>query len=278
MTWGYALIWVDQFLRRDPDPLIARLKFLAHYGLTTTGIGAAEAACWDAGRAASVGRMLDENGLRLTLHTGLDFFNPDRAIVRRQAAEAVEALRRAVPVARAPLVTTCAGPVHRFMREPSLAAQLEMLAEGLVPLARACGDLRVPFGIENHGDYYVSDLVGLIERVPGLGLFLDTGNTYLVGEAPLPAFELGARYAVGTHFKDHHVAPRPEARPLHFEVGPSVIGEGDVPLRECYRLLMERNPAPDRLVMEIELIPPSFAGDDPVEAFEKSLAFVRSLA
>jgi sugar phosphate isomerase/epimerase len=88
---------------------------------------------------------------------------------------------------------------------------------------------------------------------------------------------LGAKYAVGTHFKDHHVAPRPEARPLHFEVGPSVIGEGDVPLRECYRLLKERNPAPDKLVMEMELIMPSFTGNDPVEAFEKSLAFIRSL-
>jgi sugar phosphate isomerase/epimerase len=57
-----------------------------------------------------------------------------------------------------------------------------------------------------------------------------------------------------------------------------VIGDGDVPLRECYRLLKERNPDPGRLVMEIELIMPSFSGNDPVEAFEKSLAFVRSLA
>ena len=277
MTWGYALIWAGQFLERDPDPLMAKLKFLSHYGLTTTGIGAGEVAKWDTARAETVGKFLDDNRLKLSLYTGVDFFNADRALVRRQAGAAAETLRKAVPLARAPLVTTGAGNVHRFMRDPSLSLQFEMLAEALTPIAKACHDLKVPFGIENHGDYYVSDIVTLIGMVPHLGLFLDTGNTYLVGEAPLPAFELGAKYAVGTHFKDHHVAPRPEARPLHFEVGPSVIGEGDVPLRECYRLLKERNPDPAKLVMEIELIPPSFTGNDPVEAFEKSLAFIRSL-
>ena len=200
MTWGYALIWAGQFLERDPDPLMAKLKFLAHYGLTTTGIGANEVAKWDSARAETVGRYLDEYGLKLSLYTGVDFFNADRALVRRQAEAAAETLRKAVPLARAPLVTTGAGNVHRFMREPSLSLQFEMLAEGLNPIAKVCHDLAVPFGIENHGDYYVSDIVTLIGMVPHLGLFLDTGNTYLVGEAPLPAFELGAKYAVGTHF------------------------------------------------------------------------------
>jgi hypothetical protein len=36
-------------------------------------------------------------------------------------------------------------------------------------------------------------------------------------------------------------------------------------------------PDPGRLNMQIELIPPSFKGNDPVESLEKSLAFVRSL-
>jgi hypothetical protein len=69
----------------------------------------------------------------------------------------------------------------------------------------------------------------------------------------------------------------PEAKPLHFEVGPSVIGEGDVPLVECYRLLVERAPNPDKLCMMIELILPSYAGNDPVVALEKSIAFVKTL-
>jgi len=154
---------------------------------------------------------------------------------------------------------------------------MDRLADVLAPAAAYCKEIGIPFGIENHGDYYCSDLVGLCERTPHLGIFLDTGNTYLIGEAPLPAFRAAAPYVIGTHFKDHHVRPVPDGRPLHFEVGASVIGEGDVPLRECYRLLMEQAPDPQNLAMQIELIMPSFSGNDPVDALEKSLAFIRSL-
>jgi sugar phosphate isomerase/epimerase len=152
---------------------------------------------------------------------------------------------------------------------------MERLAATLPALTAGCHGLGLPFGIENHGDYYCSDLVSLCQEVPHLGIFLDTGNTYLIGEVPLPAFEAAAPYVVGSHFKDHHVRPCPDAHPLHFEVGPSIIGDGDVPLRECYQLLLEKNPNPDSLVMEIELIPPS--GIDPVESFERSVNFVKSL-
>jgi sugar phosphate isomerase/epimerase len=142
-------------------------------------------------------------------------------------------------------------------------------------LVEGCAALGLPLSIENHGDYYVSDIVALIERVPGLKIFLDTGNTYLIGEAPLPAFHAAAPYVVGGHFKDHHVRPCPDARPLHFEVAPSIIGDGDVPLRECYQILKAKTPNYDQIVMEIELIPPSDV--DPIETLERSLAFVRSL-
>jgi sugar phosphate isomerase/epimerase len=176
---------------------------------------------------------------------------------------------------RATLVTTSAGGIHRFVRQPALAHQLERLAEGVAPVTHVCRALQVPLGIENHGDYYCSDLVALCQAVPGLGIFLDTGNTYLIGEAPLPAFRAAAPYVVGTHWKDHHVRPCLDARPLHFEVAPAVLGEGDVPLRECYDLLLAHAPDPDALVMEIELIPPPDL--DPVVAFERSLRWVRGL-
>lgn len=277
MTWGYALIWTGQFLQRDPDPLMAKLKFLKHYGLTTTGIGVEELdRMTPAARDALRGTLTDLD-LRLHLVVGANWLAPDRAAVRRETDILRSAIERYAPVIRCPLVTTGGGSAHRFTRSPSLKDQMDMLAEGLAPVAACCHDLGIPFGIENHGNYYCSDLAGLCGRVPHLGIFLDTGNTYLIGEAPLPAFRIAAPFTVGTHFKDHVVAPRPEARPLHFEVGPSVIGEGDVPLREAYQLLLDHAPDPAGLVMEIEMIPPSFSGNDPVEALERSLAFVRSL-
>lgn len=276
MYWGYALVWPGSFLARDPDPLIARLKFLAHYGLQSTGVGLGELARRSEAGLERIGALVAEHGLALSLIPGLPWFDRDPDAVRRAADAALEQIERLRGLVRCPLVHTgVGGHYHRFLREPGLAWQMERLAQTLPALSQGCRDMGLPFGIENHGDYYVADLVELCRQVPHLGIFLDTGNTYLIGEAPLPAFELAAPYVVGTHFKDHRVRPCPDARPLHFEVGPSVIGEGDVPLRACYRLLRQRAPDPDRLVMQIELIPPD--GMDPLEAFERSLAFVRGL-
>lgn len=277
MTWGYALVWTGRFLDRDPDPLMAKLKFLVHYGLTTTGVGLEEIAGLPPARLDHVRGYLEEHGLGLHLVIGAGWVDADRDAVRRRTADLLSKLERFAPLVRCPLVTTGGGPVHRFTREPALPVQLDRLAESLAPVAKRCRELRLPFGIENHGDYYCSDLVALCGRVPHLGIFLDTGNPYLIGEAPLPAVAAAAPFTVGSHFKDHVVAPRPEARPLHFEVGPAAIGEGDVSLREAYGILLDRNPDPAALVMEIEMIPPDFSGNAPVEALERSLAFVRSL-
>ena len=275
MRWGYALIWANSFLELDADPLMARLKFLAAHGLATTGTDLESIAAMSDAARDHLGQYLADHDLALTPVLHAPYFDTDQGQVDRVMDGQLALLERLHGLLRSPLVTTSVGPYHRFMREPSLDHQLDCLAQRLPAYATACHDLGIPFGIENHGDYYLSDLAGLCQQVPHLGIFLDTGNPYLIGEAPLPAFEAAAPYAVGTHFKDHHVRPCPDARPLHFEVAPSVLGEGDVPLRECYRLLHERNPNPDRLVMQIELIFP--ADRPPLQSLEQSLAFVRSL-
>jgi sugar phosphate isomerase/epimerase len=154
---------------------------------------------------------------------------------------------------------------------------MDCLALLMPEVVERLGERGLPLAIENHGDYYVSDLVSLIERVPGLKIFLDTGNTFLIGEKPLPAFLEAAPYVVGGHFKDHVVGPVASDGPLRFTIGASVIGEGHVPLRECFDIIQEHTPNPESVAMLIELIPPSFEGNDNVVAFEKSVDFVKSL-
>lgn len=277
MTWGYALVWAPPFLTRDTDPWLAKLKFLRDFGLKTTGIGLRELEGMDEARRQAIAEFAAENDLALTLGVRFDAMDPDIDAVRQRVDESLEALRRYVPMFRAPICTTGVGNFHRFQREPTLAWQMDRLKSVLPALAAGCAELDAPLGIENHGDYYCSDLVALCEQVPNLGIFLDTGNTFLIGEQPIPAFEVAAPYVVGTHFKDHVVRPRPDTNPLTFEIGPSALGDGDVPLRDAYRILRERCPRFESLTMQIELIPPSFAGNDPVEALERSLCFVRSL-
>jgi sugar phosphate isomerase/epimerase len=276
MIWGYALVWYGPFLKEDPDPLWARLKFLRKHGLKVTGIGLREFTALPEAKQQEVAQFLAEHDMQLTPGVGFDYLNSDADAATRKADEVLASLARCGPLLRNTIVHTGAcTPEHRFDRTRPLEEKLDRLSRGMAPLAAGCQELGTPLCIENHGDYYCSDLVELCRRTPGLTIFLDTGNTYLIGERPWPAFVEAAPYTVGTHFKDHRVCPRPEARPLHFEVDGSPLGDGDVPLRECYDLLRQQAPNPDKLVMEIEMICPDSM--DPNECLDRSLTFIRGL-
>jgi sugar phosphate isomerase/epimerase len=197
------------------------------------------------------------------------------ADAKRDADETGRFLAEHAALFRGMIAKTSARAGHRFDRVASWPEKRERLARTIAPLADACWQAGVPLAIENHGDYYCSDLVELCERAPHLHLFLDTGNTFLIGERPDLAFAVAAPWTIGTHFKDHRVRPRLDTFPLGFEIDGAALGDGDVPLRECYELLRREAPWPDRLVMEIEMVAPG--GLDPRICFERSLAFVRSL-
>lgn len=283
MIWGYAHVWFGEFLTLDPEPQLARLKFIRKWGLRSTGLDVdALMALGEADLDAVLAYVAEHdlvvnptyNGeLFVTEGEGVRVGDRDRIAGKRDAA--LEFIAKHAKALGSRIVCSLAGPVHRFMADPTLDRQLGVIEREMAPFAAGLAEHGLPLAWENHGDYYVSDVVELCRRVPNMRLFLDTGNTYLMGERPLPAIELGAPYAVGTHFKDQRVRPRPDARPIHFEVAPAVTGEGDVPLREAYRILRERAPEPDDLVMEIELIPP--AGVEPEEAMRRSVEFIRSL-
>lgn len=275
MIWGYASPWFRQFLNRGDGRLMAKLAFLVEHDLRATHISLREVEKMAEAERDGLGAFLAENDLHLVPTVWFDYLGPDNDAVRRNTDRAVSALRAYAGLLRAPIVTTGVGRHHRFMREPSLAEQLDRLPVALAPLSQACGELGCPLGIENHGDYYCDDLVELCHRTPHLRIFLDTGNTYLIGERSLPAIRTAAPLTIGTHFKDHHVRPEKETYPLRFEIGGAVLGEGDVGLSEAYEILCEHAPDPDGLVMLIEMIPPRPM--DPVTCLARSLAFVRSL-
>lgn len=276
MIWGYALVWPHQWNDRDPDPWMVRLMALKEHGLTHFMGSVREAAEMDAARRDRLCDMIHEHNLGVTLGFRADFFG-DRVAARDDLVRQTEQFLELAPMFRAPIATTGVASVHRFAQDPSLAAQMDALADLLAPVAAACHEAGRPLGIENHGDYYVSDLVDLCQQVPRLGIFLDTGNTYLVGEKPLPAFHEAAPYVVGGHFKDHFVGPETDGGPLRFEIRGATLGTGHVPLRECFEILQAKSPGPEKIAMQIELIPPSFAGEDNIRAFEQSVAFVKGL-
>jgi sugar phosphate isomerase/epimerase len=275
MIWGYALPWFSEFLEPDAEPLMAKLRFLTAHGLRATHISLLEVSQMDEAQREHLGRFLADNDLHLVPTVWFDYLSADAEALRRNTDQAIAAIREYAGLIRAPIVTTGVGRYHRFMREPSLSEQMDRLPAALAPLALACHEAGVPLGIENHGDYYCDDLVELCRRTPHLRIFLDTGNTYLIGERSLPAIRAAASLTIGTHFKDHYVWPEKQTYPLRFEIGGAVLGEGDVGLAEAYRILVEHAPDPARLVMLMEMIPPRPM--EPRTCLDRSLAFVRSL-
>lgn len=270
--WGYAGVYPGEFGIYQGDVLLNRLRFQVEHGFSGTGIGLGE--LQDPERTAEVCRFIRDNDLKMSLHPSVQVMNPDRAQVRAQVEEALGRISVLKEEANLVLVTLGAGRVHRFLRDPGFGQQMEWLREGLTPLAAGCAELGLPIGIENHGDYYISDLVELCRSVPHLGIFLDTGNCFLAGERPIEACAEAVPYVVGTHFKDHLVAPNP--RELKFEIRGATFGEGDVGLETIYRDLVARHPNPEEIYMQFELVPDRSI--HPLESLRLSKRFVERIS
>ncbi|MCW8133684.1 MAG: sugar phosphate isomerase/epimerase [Planctomycetota bacterium] len=271
MLWGYAGVFPGAFNVWKGDPVMNKLRFAAEHGFKSTALGLGEMK--DPARRDQIAQFVADHDLRISTGAHLKWLSDDFETLRRGVEDFIQDLEAYGPLLRTPIVTTGAGAYHRFMRAPSLAEQLDRLAEIFTPLARACHQMGRPFGIENHGDYYCSDLVELCKRVPHLGIFLDTGNTYLIGEQSVAACKLAAPYTIGTHFKDHVVHPDPKT--LTFVIEGAPLGEGDVGLREIYLDLIQRAPNPRGLVLQWEMVPPKTM--DPFECLERSWSFVKTL-
>lgn len=277
ITWGFAGPWYGQLesIPAGADKLPHHVAFARRHGLDSVSTGLAELRQRSREELQRLAEDLARDGLVIAPYIGCDFLTIAGKDAAREAEEIGRFLEEHRALFRGMIAKTSARAGHRFDGMAPWPDKRARLARSLRPLADACWQAGVPLAIENHGDYYCSDLVELCECVPHLYLFLDTGNTYLIGERPDFAFSAAAPWTIGTHFKDHRVRPRLDTFPLAFEIDGAPLGEGDVPLRECYALLRREAPWPDRLVMEIEMIAP--AGINPLACFERSLAFVRSL-
>lgn len=270
--WGYAGVYPGEFRLWDGDEFRNRYRFLASHGFKVTGLELSVVR--DAEKRVFLRDYVREQGFRHNVHFGCEYFREKPEVL---LAEVEHFLRELAPVREelgVVLVTTTVGPYHRFMRDPSLAYQMERLRLVLTPLAAGLAEWGVRLGIENHCDYHLTDLVALCDEVPGLGIFWDTGNGLITGEKPLDVSRKVAPYVVGTHFKDFYCVP--EENELKLVVRGASLGDGDVGLESIYRDLLAYHPRPEELVMEIELIPD--AGLDPWDSLERSKRFVEKLS
>jgi len=102
------------------------------------------------------------------------------------------------------------------------------------PQAAAAG---VSLAIENHQDFKSEELVDFCEEFEGVGICFDTGNTFPVGEAPLPFTRWIAPHVRHVHLKDYRVQWTDQG----YRLVRCAIGEGAVPLSEMMAILAEEH-------------------------------------
>ncbi|MEI6132182.1 MAG: TIM barrel protein [Bacillota bacterium] len=275
LTWSFAGPWYWEFQQYggEPGTMISQLKFAKEFGfdclpLSFTALDAMSGKELEELFALS---ERSEVGFHPNVHEKFLSLSLDEA---KAAAEKWEvSFAKYKRFFSTKITTTGAGAGHRFDRVMPLENKLKILAKNMAPMANVCASKGFPLAVENHGDYYCSDYATLCQMTPNLHIFLDTGNTFLIGERPIEAFEAAAPYTIGTHFKDHFVKPNPQT--LHFELDGAALGSGDVELKECYDILMKKSPNPKGIIMEVEFVVPK--DSDPIKGLEESIEFINTL-
>lgn len=273
--WGLALAWYGQYMSGIGSSYTQKMNFLSKYGMKAMMGTPEEIDALNEKERESLFEELEKRDMHIILHANMDHMDrSDLSEVDRGAENEAKLLEKYVKPCRSDIVTTCAGSNHRYDRKWSWEERLERFSRALSPMTKLCWEMGSPFGIENHADYFVSDLIQVIRETPRLYLFLDTANALHIGENPVQACIEAAPYVIGTHFKDHAMV-RGENPPLHYEITSCALGDGDACLEQQYRILMEKCPFRDKLVMLFELFSPETMS--PVDCFEKSVDFVSRL-
>lgn len=115
---------------------------------------------------------------------------------------------------------------------------IEMIKK-IIPLLKK---YRIKLALENHEYETSTELVETVKKInsPWVGLLFDFGNSMMAWEDPVVACKNMAPYTLSTHFKDHIVIKDSKEKDEFFVCGVP-IGKGNLPLEECFKILMDKS-------------------------------------
>jgi sugar phosphate isomerase/epimerase len=217
-----------------------------------------------------IGNLLAEHDIALSADWGDDCSNPTKSVEdHRSFFNAAKQLGvKAVGLGGMPF------SINRFVDDPSLERQYEMIRTALAPMVEIAEELGLKLGFENHADYRVKDLMEHVVRPinsPALGIKLDTGNAPLVIEDAYDAADACAEVCYATHFKDMYVSP---VTPDGGKIVGAPLGRGHCSLDRVGQMLAERSAFADDLILSIEIgwLAPN---EDYFEWLDESVAWCR---
>jgi len=218
-----------------------------------------------------IGNLLAKHSITLSTDYGDDFSKPtkDPNDFRPFAKAAKQLGVNAIGVGGMPF------SINRFVDDPSFERQMEMIRDGLTPLVAIAEEEGLKLGFENHADYRCTDLMDNVVNPinsPALGIKLDTGNAPLVIEDAYEAAKACAHACVATHFKEMYISP---VTPDGGKIVGAPLGRGHCRLADVAKLLHEKAPDPENLILSIEIgwMPPN---EDYFQWLEESVSWCRT--
>jgi sugar phosphate isomerase/epimerase len=214
-------------------------------------------------------RLLDETGIELEMGWAYNYCTKDQDEHKRHREAFKEFLNNVCKPLDVHVVGTCATVTHRWLKDPPLSEQIDLMAENMRPLALIAKDYNVSIAIENHADYRGHEIAEIIKKTgeSNVGARLDTGNPFWTFEEPVDAAKALAPVTITTHIKDLYVD-----RFAQWKGVP--IGQGHVNFDVIIgELLANYAPFPDKLplILEVEAIKDS----DPTLAADESVKYIK---
>ena len=202
-AWSFSGLHPQARRGLDPRSLEGLLGLARRHGLA----GVEGAPDWFEGMSPSerslLRRRLEAEGLALYLDTGSDDYAGDLSPLTRALDLAADL---GAPVVRTTVSRLLEGD-RRALGRRGCQALLESLVEPLKRASAHAERVRVDIGIENHQDFCSRELAWLCGQVGSgrLGVTMDVGNAYAVGETCLD-FARGVRpFLKHVHLKDYSV-------------------------------------------------------------------------
>jgi sugar phosphate isomerase/epimerase len=155
----------------------------------------------------------------------------------QQPGETMAGAIRCASALGAPIIRLHLTPVLEGARSRWGALWGEMVAHARATLkaeAPRAADSGLVLAVENHQDFTSEELISIAEEAgDNVGLVLDTGNPFAVGEDPLEFTRRAARHIRHVHLKDYVAQFTDEG----YRLVRCAVGDGCVPLKELVAVL-----------------------------------------
>ncbi len=201
---------------------------------------------------AAVRRAAEERGLYVELGMGSIFrWHPMAEKGRKLLAEAgadaaaseAQVVIQHLHVAQklgSPLLRCVCGNLFTRDEGHDMAALADQAVAILREACCAAQGLGMKIALENHADFTVREMAGILARVgsPAFGFTVDTANLAFDLDDPMRLARIMAPYAMTTHFKDYRI----ERTPSGLALGNCPLGEGDIDVGAIARGLARVHP------------------------------------